>query len=63
MGYDKLILVHAVHPPGISTALGFAFSAREEHAAQVFLLALLVVALLIVIERLVLRALHDSAEL
>jgi hypothetical protein len=40
-----------VHPPAVSTALGFAFYARQDEAVGVFLLALLMVAVLVVLER------------
>ena len=46
-----LVLGGLVHPPAVSTALGFAFYARQGEAVGVFLLALLMVAVLVVLER------------
>jgi CBS-domain-containing membrane protein len=46
-----LVLGGLVHPPAVSTALGFAFYARQDEAVGVFLLALLMVAVLVVLER------------
>ena len=47
-----LVLGDLVHPPAVSTALGFAFYARQNEAVGVFLLALLMLAVLVVLERL-----------
>ena len=47
-----LVLGDMVHPPAVSTALGFAFFARQSEAVAVFLLALLMVAALVFLERL-----------
>jgi CBS-domain-containing membrane protein len=41
-----------VHPPAVSTALGFAFYARQDQALGVFLLSLLMVTVLVILERL-----------
>jgi CBS-domain-containing membrane protein len=47
-----LVLGNLVHPPAVSTALGFGFYARQDEAVGVFLLALLMVAMLVFLERL-----------
>lgn len=47
-----LVLLRAVHPPAISTALGFAFYAGQGRAVGVFVLALLLVATLVTLQRL-----------
>jgi len=47
-----LVIGDLVHPPAVSTALGFAFYARQEEAVGVFLLAVLMLATLVILERL-----------
>jgi CBS-domain-containing membrane protein len=47
-----LVLGEMVHPPAVSTALGFAFYARQDDAMGAFLLALVMLAVLVVLERL-----------
>lgn len=47
-----LIVGDIVHPPAVSTALGFAFFARQDQAAGLFLIALVMVAALVVLQRL-----------
>ena len=51
-----LILGDLVHPPAISTALGFAFFAQQGHATGLFVMALGMVAALVVLQRGVLWA-------
>jgi CBS-domain-containing membrane protein len=46
-----LILFHSVHPPAVSTALGFAFFARPLEAAGLFVVALTMIAVLVVLQR------------
>lgn len=46
-----LVLADLVHPPAVSTALGFAFSDRQADAAGVFLLALGLLAALVALQR------------
>ncbi len=46
-----VVLLDVVHPPAISTALGFAFFAEQGRAAGVFLLALGMLAALVVLQR------------
>jgi len=46
-----LITLDVVHPPAVSTALAFAYRAGDESNLVLFLLALLIVALLVLIER------------
>jgi CBS-domain-containing membrane protein len=47
-----LVLSGLVHPPAVSTALGFAFFASQEQAVGVFLLALVMLGVLVILERL-----------
>jgi len=53
-----LIVLNAVHPPAIATSLGFAILPNQEGVLGVFLLALAMVAVLVVLQRLALRTLH-----
>lgn len=46
-----VIALDAVHPPAVSTSLAFAFRTGDERNLPLFLLALLVVALLVLLER------------
>lgn len=46
-----LVLLNAVHPPAISTALGFAFFPQQDRAAGFFVLALVMLAALVVLQR------------
>jgi len=46
-----LVLLNTVHPPAISTALGFAFFERKEQAVGLFLVALAMVVALVVAQR------------
>lgn len=46
-----LVLLNAVHPPAISTALGFAFFPQQDQAAGFFVLALVMLAALVVLQR------------
>ena len=46
-----LILFHIVHPPAVSTALGFAFFTRPIEAVGLFVVALAMIAVLIVLQR------------
>jgi CBS-domain-containing membrane protein len=46
-----LIVFHIVHPPAVSTALGFAFFARPFEAVGLFVVALGMIAVLIVLQR------------
>lgn len=46
-----LIVLNAVHPPAISTALGFAFHSQETSSAGLFLIALALVVALVVLQR------------
>ena len=46
-----LVLANLVHPPAISTALGFAFFAHQTDAAGVFLLSLGLLAALVILQR------------
>lgn len=46
-----LVLANLVHPPAISTALGFAFFATQADAAGVFVLALGLLAALVILQR------------
>ncbi len=46
-----LVLLNAVHPPAISTALGFAFFPQQDRAAGFFVLALVMLAVLVVLQR------------
>ena len=46
-----LVLANLVHPPAISTALGFAFFASQSDAAGVFLLSLGLLAALVLLQR------------
>jgi CBS-domain-containing membrane protein len=49
-----LVMAGCMHPPAIATALGFAFYARQQDAIGIFLLALLMLAMLVLLERLAL---------
>lgn len=46
-----LVLLDAVHPPAISTALGFAFHSQQADAVGLFLIALAMIAALVVLQR------------
>ncbi len=46
-----MILLDVVHPPAISTALGFAFRAGSENTLALFGLALVITAILVVLQR------------
>jgi CBS-domain-containing membrane protein len=46
-----MILLDAVHPPAVATSLSFAFRAGDEDNLVVFGLAVMIVALLVVMER------------
>lgn len=46
-----LVVLGAVHPPAVSTALGFAFQQRQGDDAALFLVALVLVAALVVMQR------------
>jgi CBS-domain-containing membrane protein len=46
-----LILLDTVHPPAISTALGFAFFERKDQSAGLFLVALAMLAALVMLQR------------
>ncbi len=46
-----LVLCDVVHPPAVSTALGFAFHAQQTDAAGLFLIALAMVAALVLLQR------------
>jgi CBS-domain-containing membrane protein len=46
-----LVLLNTVHPPAISTALGFAFFERKEQAVGLFLVALAMLVALVVAQR------------
>ena len=46
-----LVLADLVHPPAISTALGFAFFSRQTDAAGVFILSLGLLAALVILQR------------
>ena len=46
-----LVVIGAVHPPAVSTALGFAFHQQQSDAATLFLIALALVAALVVMQR------------
>jgi CBS-domain-containing membrane protein len=46
-----IVLLRAVHPPAVSTALGFAFYAQQRQAVGVFLLALALLAALVALQR------------
>lgn len=49
-----MILLGAVHPPAVSTSLSFAFRAGNEKNLVLFGLALAIITMLVVIERLTL---------
>jgi CBS-domain-containing membrane protein len=53
-----LIALGIVHPPAVSSSLAFAFRAHQESEFVIFLLAVLMVAVLFVIERITVRLLH-----
>jgi len=57
-----LILLDAVHPPAISTALGFAFFERKDQSAGLFLLALAMLAALVMLQRAAVWAVHRFEE-
>lgn len=46
-----LIVLDIVHPPAISTTLGFAFVAQQDRVVDLFLLALVMVAALVLMQR------------
>ncbi len=46
-----MIVLDAVHPPAVSTSLSFAFRAGSEDTAVLFALALLMTAMLVVLQR------------
>jgi len=46
-----LIVLDVVHPPAVSTALGFAFVASQDRVVDLFLLALIMVAVLALMQR------------
>ena len=46
-----LVVLGAVHPPAVSTALGFAFNQQQSNAATLFLFALALVAAIVVMQR------------
>jgi CBS-domain-containing membrane protein len=46
-----LIVFHIVHPPAVSTALGFAYFAHPIQAVGLFVVALAMIAVLIVLQR------------
>jgi len=46
-----LVMLDAVHPPAVSTTLGFAFVAGQDEAIGLFLLALVMLAALVLIQR------------
>jgi CBS-domain-containing membrane protein len=54
-----LIVLDAVHPPAIATSLGFAILPSQGGVLGVFLLALALVAVLVVLQRLALRTLRS----
>ncbi len=59
-----LVVLNVVHPPAISTSLGFAFIATQERALEMFVLALLMLAVLVVLQRVALRLLrHVSSHM
>ncbi|WP_164104366.1 HPP family protein [Candidatus Laterigemmans baculatus] len=49
-----MITLDIVHPPAISTTLGFAFRSGEQENFDLFLLAVLIVAILVLLQRAVL---------
>ncbi len=53
-----MILLDAVHPPAVSTALAFAFRAGSEQNLVLFGLALVIIALLVLIEQITLWLLN-----
>ena len=53
-----LILLDVVHPPAVSTALGFAFAGRQEPLVGLFLVALALVAALVLMQRIAVWALR-----
>jgi CBS-domain-containing membrane protein len=53
-----MVLANAVHPPAVSTALGFAFRAGTPTNVALFLFAVLLVAVLVVLQRVMLRAMR-----
>jgi CBS-domain-containing membrane protein len=53
-----LILFGIVHPPAVSTSLIFAFRAQQAKTLLIFLLALVMVAVLYVIQRVAVTLLH-----
>lgn len=46
-----LIILRAVHPPAISTALGFAFYSKQRDALGIFLIAVAMLAMLVALQR------------
>jgi len=53
-----LVLLNAVHPPAVSTTLGFAFVSSQDKAAGLFLLALAMLVALLVMQRAAVWGLH-----
>jgi CBS-domain-containing membrane protein len=47
----SLILLDIVHPPAVSTALGFAFVSTKDKALLIFLVALILIAALVLLQR------------
>jgi CBS-domain-containing membrane protein len=57
-----LVVLKAVHPPAISTALGFAFFERKDQSAGLFLVALVMLATLVLLQRAAVWALRRFEE-
>ena len=53
-----LVVLNIVHPPAISTTLGFAFYAHQADTIPIFLLAIGMLVALVILERLALFTLH-----
>lgn len=53
-----LIVFDVVHPPAVSTALGFAFLPRQDQVVGIFLLSLGLVAALVILQRIALWTLR-----
>jgi len=53
-----LIVLNIVHPPAVSTTLGFAFVSRQDQVVGLFLLALVMVAALVLMQRASVWTLH-----
>jgi CBS-domain-containing membrane protein len=47
-----MIVVKAIHPPAVSTAFDFAFQYKEANAVMMFFLAVLLLAILIILQEL-----------